>query len=368
MSSPKATARMFEAARRESQRVAKLRQRDLERQAKEMEKLSALQQARLEVETYENGLDILLSVHKEQADALDWLSIVSSLPPVPPRGQSHNELKARQRQAVTPYLLESGNAIERAKEQDERDFQEAMQTHAADVAEWENMTSLARRILGSDTDAYIKAIEELSPFTELSTIGSSFHFKVHSRHLIEVNLTTNGRQAIPAEVKTLTSTGKVSVKAMPKPRFLEIYQDYVCGCVLRVARELFALLPIDALLITASAEALDTSTGHTLERPFLSVFIPRATLAALNFDTLDPSDSIMAMTHRGDLKASRKTGEFEFIAPLTVSDLTPSEAPGGKTISDLLGHAKRLRTAMVTQCERLAPQQIETSLLNGETA
>ncbi len=333
-----------------------------------MAKLSALDQARLEVETYENSLDILLSVHKEQADAMDWLSIASSLPPVPPRRQSHNELKARQRQAVTPYLLESGNAVERAQEQDERDFQEAQQTHAADVVEWENMTALARRILSSDTGAYIKAIEELSPFTELSTIGSSLHFKVHNRHLVEVNVTTCGRQAIPAEVKTLTSTGKVSVKAMPKPRFLEIYQDYVCGCVLRVARELFALLPVDALLITASAEALDTSTGHAVERPFLSVFIPRATLTALNFETLDPSDSIMAMTHRGELKASRKTGDFEFITPLTVSDLTPSEAPGGKPFSDLIGHAQRLRAAMAAQCEKLAPLQIESSLSNGEPA
>ena len=41
---------------------------ELQRRAKEQAKLSALEQARLEVETYENRIDVLLSVHKEQGD------------------------------------------------------------------------------------------------------------------------------------------------------------------------------------------------------------------------------------------------------------------------------------------------------------
>jgi hypothetical protein len=91
-------------------------------------------------------------------------------------------------------------------------------------------------------------------------------FKVHSPHLIECVLSTNGRQAIPSQVKALTASGKVSVKSMPRVRFVEIYQDYVCGCVLRVARELFALLPVETVLVTASAESLDTSTGQPIFR------------------------------------------------------------------------------------------------------
>ena len=77
--------RTIEAAERRQQREAKKRQRDLERQAKEEAKLSALEQARLEVETYENGVEVLLSVHKEQADSKDWAALAAALPPVPPR-------------------------------------------------------------------------------------------------------------------------------------------------------------------------------------------------------------------------------------------------------------------------------------------
>ena len=63
-----ATLRQIEAAERRRQREAQKRQRELERRAQEQAKQSAEEQARLEVETYENRLEVLLSVHKEQGD------------------------------------------------------------------------------------------------------------------------------------------------------------------------------------------------------------------------------------------------------------------------------------------------------------
>lgn len=362
----KATMHAMEAAERRRQRDAMKRQRELERHAKEMAKLSALEQARLEVETYENALDVLLSVHKEQADPVDWLSVAAALPPIPPCRQSHNELKARQRLAITPASKETEDAIAQAKQQDEREYQEALQAYAAARAEWEKMSNIARRILAGDSNAYIPAIEELSPFSEFASIGSSLHFTVHNPRLVEVVVSTNGRQAIPAELKTLTASGKVSVRAMPKSRFVEIYEDYVCGCVLRVARELFALLPIESLLISATAEALDTSTGQPAERPFLSVVISRATLNTLNFDTLDPSGSIMGMTHRGDLKTSRKTGDLEFITPLKVADLTQHDARANTDLNTVLATAHRLRAELAAQCSALNPEPAEILATNGD--
>jgi hypothetical protein len=357
----------MQAAERRRQRDAIKHQRELERHAKEMAKLSALEQARVEVETYENALEVLLSVHKEQVDPMDWLSIAATLPPVPPSRQSNNELKARQRIAITPARKEAEAAIDQAKQQDDREYQEALQAYADAHADWEKMSNLARKILAGDSNAYIPAIEELSPFSELAIIGSSFHYTVHNPRLVEVVVSTNGRQAIPTELKTLTASGKVSVKAMPKSRFVEIYQDYVCGCVLRVARELFALLPIESLLISATAEALDTSTGQLVERPFLSVVISRATVNTLNFENLDPSDSVMGMIHRGDLKASRKTGDFEFITPLNVADLAQHLTPVNTDFNTVLAKAHRLRADLAAQCSALNPEPEEILATNGDT-
>jgi hypothetical protein len=337
-----AELRAHQAHQRRLVRDAKRRQRELERQAKEAAKLTALEQARLEVETYENALEVLLSVHKEQADPTDWPAMAVSLPPVPPVRSSSHEHRARQRLAVSSSKDGTDELIQQAKERDDVEYQEASQRYAAEHAEWERLSRLAQRILSGDTDAYVEAIQEDGPFAELATIGSSLHFSVHDRRLVECAISTRGRQAIPTEQKSMTSAGKVSVKAMPRQRFVEVYQDYVCGCVLRIARELFALLPIETVLITASAEALDSATGQMIERPFLSVAISRATLNGFDFDRLDPSDSVLSLAHRGDLKASRKTGDFEFVVPLSAADL-PHATNARSDYRSLLTEVQRLK-------------------------
>ena len=65
------TIRAIEATERRAQRDAQRRFRELQRQAKEHAKLSALEQARLEVETYDNRIEVLLSVHKEPSVSTD---------------------------------------------------------------------------------------------------------------------------------------------------------------------------------------------------------------------------------------------------------------------------------------------------------
>jgi hypothetical protein len=210
--------------------------------------LSAIEQARLEVETHESRLDLLLSVHKEQGPTWDWSAVAASLPPHRPEKSSYHEFRAKQRAALLqPDQREASIPIvEQANSQDEEAYLHTLTAYARDKAEWEKLRHLSRRILAGEPRAYSEALVELSPLAEISELGSTLNFTVHDTHLLECVLKVNGMQAIPAEVKALTSTGKLSVKPMPKARFHEVYQDYICSCMLRVAREVFALLPVDA--------------------------------------------------------------------------------------------------------------------------
>jgi hypothetical protein len=340
----RAEMRAMETAQRRQQREAQQRQRELERRAEEQAKLSALEQARLEVETHENQLEVLLSVHKEQGETWDWASLAVAMPPPCPQKNSYHEYNVRQRMAVLPAQPKEAAeaAIEEARSQDQRALEEAKRDYVDNVAEWDKLRSLAQRILAGEHKAYTEALAEFSPFAEISDLGSSIHFTVHTAKLIECVLKVNGRQAIPAEVKTLTASGKVSIKPMPKGRFHEIYQDYLCGCVLRVAREVFALLPVETVLLTAVTDSFDSRTGQTVEQPVLSVVMPRAAIARLNFDRLDPSDSMENFLHRGDFKASRKSEAFQPITPLTPSDI-PATSVEDLGIRDLLSKAQSVR-------------------------
>src|SRR5262245_42248523 len=364
----KGTLRALEAAERRRQREAQKRHRELERAAKEQAKLSALEQARLEVETYENQLELLLSVHKEQGENWDWKAIAASLPPPFPQKYSHHELKAQQHIAV---LRPGGHhstqsSLDRARRADEEAFERAKQVHDKHRDEWENLKDFWRRSLAGDEKAYSQALTEFNPFTEISELGSSIHFTVHSTTFIEGVLKVNGRDAIPKEVKTLTSAGKVSVKAMPKARFHEIYQDYLCGCVLRVAREVFARLPVDIVLLTAVVDAIETSTGQIAEAPVLSVVMPRSVVAQLAFDLLDPSDTMENFQRRGDLKASRKSETFQTITPLTVADMSPAPAKH-MCLEDLVGAVQRLRHELKQEIGQLQRQSVHVMAQTEQT-
>jgi hypothetical protein len=350
------------AAERRQEREEQKRLRDLERQAKEEAKLSAIEQARLQVERFESRLSVLLSVYKECGEPWDWPAVASSLPPPSPRRHSFHEQKAMQALCVaSPQQRKSSQSlIDQARLNDDQDYQVEEKAYSQEIAQWEKLRQIARRVLAGEHKAYTEALVECNPFGEMSELGSSIHFIVHNRNLAECVLKVAGRQAIPAELETLTSTGKVSVKPMPKGRFHEIYQDYLSGCVLRVAREIFALLPLGALIITAAADSVDPSTGQTVEQTVLSVFIPRVEVARLNFDRLDPADAIENFQHRGDFKASRKSEAFQPIAPLTPADIewTSIEELG---LHDLLAKVQRVHEELKSEGAKLN-QRADTAL------
>jgi hypothetical protein len=80
----------------------------------------------------------------------------------------------------------------------------------------------------------------------------------------------------------------------------------------------------------------------------------RTALARLDFERLDPSDAVEGFLHRGDFKASRKTGAFAPIAPLTPADIqsTPSDRPAA---SDLLLAIRRVREELKAEIDKLTP-------------
>jgi hypothetical protein len=63
--------------------------------------------------------------------------------------------------------------------------------------------------------------------------------------------------------------------------------------------------------------------------------------------------------HRGDAKASRKSGEFERITPLTPADL-PQTSPESIDFRDLLTTARRVKDELRMEIENLNPRTVTT--------
>jgi hypothetical protein len=324
----KGTLRSLEAEARRRDREARRRQRELERQRAQLEKMQEMERAAYEVEVYENDLEVFLSIHKDCAQSWDWEEINSAPPPTKPERSHERERSAQEeldgfKPSFAVKLLgrteskreELVRAVDWAKQADEREYWEALEAYERDHADWEATRQLAGRILEGDPDAFADAIVQAGPFSEISGFGSSVRCQVDGSSLAQATLRVND-QVIPKESKTLLKSGKLSVKAMTKTKFYELYQDYVCGCVLRVARELFALLPTEMAIVTAESQLLNTQTGHLEMQPILSVAIPRKTLETLNFERLDPSDSLNNFMHRMKFM---KTKGFKPVEALTPS-------------------------------------------------
>jgi hypothetical protein len=354
MSISAAAYRRIEAAQRREERAAQKRRREIERQLKEMAKLSALEQARLEVETYENAIDVLLSVHKEQSPSMDWASLASGLPPHPPARFPRNELAAHFKAALASISLPPKNLLDRhgqvdpANSQlaalrtlDDRAHDAACAAYLAEYEEWLKERALAQRVLKGETRAYTEALAELSPFTNIESLGSSINMIVHNSKAISCELKVNPLGVVPKEVKTLTSTGKLSIKAMPKARAHEIYQDHVCTCALRLCREMFVFLPVDIVIVTAFVDGIDSRSGNPADVPILSVQMVRKDLSRLDFSRLDPSDAVESLPHRGDVKASRRTGQFAEVEPLTPDEI--NSAPQDMSFVSLLDRLREVR-------------------------
>jgi hypothetical protein len=276
----KGTLRSMAAAHRRAQREAKRRQRELERQRKQLDKMEELELAAYEVQTFENYADLLQSVHKECSQVWDWEEIGCADPPdEPTRSHRHEEAARATLDEFKPGLFdkmlsptesireELATAIEEARRADEQEYQEALERYNQEYAEWKTACELASRILPGSAHACLDAIKHADPFTEIRELGSSIEFEAERTSLIQATLHVNSDEVIPPEDKQLLKSGRLSVKQMPKTRFYALYQDYVCSCVLRVARELFALLPTDMVLVHAMGTLLNTKTGYMEEAP-----------------------------------------------------------------------------------------------------
>jgi len=324
----KGTVRSIGVAVRAAEREEKRHQRELEKQQKQYEKMQALEQAAYEVEVYENHIEVIQSVHKECSDRIDWKNIATSQVPRKPENLKDHEKTARSKaENYKPGFIDRVFKREEKKrirfeknivsaiEEDEIEYKENWALWEKELSNWKESVELAQLLLKGDEKAKIIAINELDPFSEISTIGSSPSVSVRDSGVVEATIHIHGDDIVPNEVKSLLKSGRLSVKNMPKGKFNEIYQDYVCSCALRVANELFSAIPDNMVIITAVDELLSTKSGHLEKSPILSVCVSRSTLDSLNMNNIDPSDSMSNFIHNMSFKKTKGFEPVELVSP-----------------------------------------------------
>lgn len=284
--------------------------RNLQSRQKQLLKEQEKELAQYEVDLFENQCELVKSIHIECDDVVDWISILNTPPPY-----QLGEAGPKEKEAQYHYDHYKPGFFERVFNKDEKKYaqlseqiQQAKVEDEKAYKEWEELVEFAKYVQAGDIDTYFKVIEEMDPLSDLSEFGSGFEFSTDAPSYMEVEFDVHSNHIIPNEEKKLTKTGKLSVRQMTKTRYYGLLQDYVCSCILRIARDLFALLPLETVVIHAYDEQLNTETGHEERLLILSIKIDRDILEGLNFQNTDCSDSMNNFPHH---MRFRKTKGFD---------------------------------------------------------
>lgn len=161
-----------------------------------------------------------------------------------------------------------------------------------DKLEWQSTIALAKDVTNKDIDSYLKVIKEYSPFEDISAFGSDFEFGSDDADSMTAHFLVKIKDVVPSVGFKKSETGKITDFELKGTAYNDIAQDYVCSCAIRIARELFALLPIDFVIVNAEDSVFDSSTGNNTDATIMSVLFVKEGFDNINFDKIDPSDFV----------------------------------------------------------------------------
>ena len=250
----------------------------------------------IEVERYNETINNLRNIHKYCDEYIDWKSILDAKEPFSPGQIGPKQARALEElESYKPSFFERMIHGDRRKELEEA-VERARREDLEDYENWETLNILAKQVLAGDTEAYLNVIYEMNPLNDLVEYGSDFEFGADNADEMEVEFTVN-TDIVPKYSLSLTKTGKVSRKELTKTAYYDLVQDYVSSCTIRVARDIFALLPVKKVYVHAVEKRLDTQTGYMQDVTVLSVLFTREILEKLNFGLIDPSDALNNFRH-----------------------------------------------------------------------
>ncbi|MBE9915601.1 hypothetical protein G8C92_16400 [Paenibacillus donghaensis] len=235
---------------------------------------------------YDHQLEWIASVHRICGESIAWDQIAATMPPYP-RGEKGPREKLAEASCLEykptrmQKLLKQDDAIRR--ELEER-LEEAKEQDRQEYTRWKNVTDFAHSILEGNRTAYLQVLEEIAPLADLQMMGSGLEYTVVDALTVEVEMDVNSGQMIPHESKQLSGDGMFTANPLRMEERYELERQYVCGSVLRVARELCAVLPVDTVLVHAKDTKFNRETGQEEYVTVLSIRFERPLLSKLDLE------------------------------------------------------------------------------------
>lgn len=126
---------------------------------------------------------------------------------------------------------------------------------------WNFLKNISRKVLSGDIDSYLETIEKMRPVDDLLEYGSSFEFGTDNPNCMEVEFQINSENTLSDK---------------------KLFDEYLAACAIRVARDLFALLPVRYVVVYVK------NVGNTL----IKAKFDKNIFNTADFETLTASEVI----------------------------------------------------------------------------
>jgi hypothetical protein len=209
-----------------------------------------------------------------------------------PAGKQVNEELIAQSKATLEEFAAGIEALKSVHKQSDGYIDWEAVANGAVSGQIRELQPFAQSVLAGDIDAYFKVIEQVGPFDDLLEYGSGFEVGTDDPKMMEIEFQVKSDDIIPTQYPDMKASGEIVMKDFSKSAYYELVQDYVSSTMLRVARDTFALLPVQQVIIHAVDKVLNPATGNDEEVTVASVKIKRDAMATLNFERIDPSDCL----------------------------------------------------------------------------
>lgn len=248
-----------------------------------------------EVKAYQEDIALITTLHhyEDYPQGISWEEIRGEAEPFKKGSPGPNTVEAMAVvEANRPGLFRRIFSKGAYKEETSKILEEAKKMDEEYYKAWENNRRLADRMIGEDKESYLEVLEDTKISEELGNYVKSMDFSYTDDDSLKVDLSLSIEDFIPEEYKTLTPTGKLSVKKYTKTDYYDIGNQFVSGLVLRTARNLFNLLPIEDVLINVLDVEKNPYSGADEEKRILAILIDRKTFEGLKLEKVNPFDAM----------------------------------------------------------------------------
>jgi len=312
------TVRSIKADYRKADRAAQKRQKEREKEREANAAFSA-------VSNWESYLSDLISVHLDIRDAIDWKAMNEKPEPIQPNDVfPKTESLQGKKLKVKPGLLTKlrggedrvkkslDRKIEAAKASDIAKNEARQKKYLSDLEEWDTDRKMSKKVLSGDPTAFAEVLSSLDYESDEKIAGTEVSYDIR-KNFVHAFPVAHTDEIVPKYRLKQLKSGKLSKSDMPKSQFNDLYQDYICSVALKTAGDVFHVLPVEEVLVTAQTMMRNTQTGHVENTPILSARITRSVFGSLNLSGIDPSDCIKNFEKKMSFK---KTTGFSKIEPL----------------------------------------------------